>query len=1173
MYSLTSRVRLFLLCAVIVTVTAVVFYARPAGAKSPPPGAGVADIPANILLALDVSGSMSSVVATGSTFSYPYDVAVDSRGYTYIAEAYNGVAVYDENGVYLRNIGRFSSSYYPDNDDFYYVYGVAVDSDDNVYICDRYNYRVQVFNKDGGFVRSLSTNNSCKGIEVSPSDEIYIINGSSYVTIYNKSGWFITNWYKSGVVHLAFDSEGRHYVLRRIDGYERLHFYRADRSYVNFFYLTDDYVSYDMEYPTFIAVDDNNDIYISDSDYYDSAVFKIHRKSDRTHIDGSGDVDYVTYRGGYRSSSAGYYRTPYGVTWDPHREDVIIADFSNDRIQSFNAGEVVIAGGYETRLDQMVKVIKKIVSDSVLSDGAHFGLLEWSSSANISVPVSVEGAGDIYDRVDDLTASGNTYLGTAMSLAESYFLGEDSPRDGALTCQKNMIIVISDGYWVENGAEAVATNLANNYGTDTYVIGFQTTGNSNYVTLSQAGGTYPDSPLFAGNWQELYEKLSTVIRNAINADLTFAAPTIMPDVVGDDYILQATFRYKADHQWKGTLKKFALDENGEVSALAWDAGERMNLISAADRNIWTATETLPAGLNNFTAANMEHLRPLMEAHRSEPFDDADLTDLIQFVRGVDVYEEFADDEDDDGDALYAGDRWKLADIYHSRALAAGAPNARIAYEAHAGSDAYYRAENGYAAFRDGESCGGSCADRKNIVYAGSNGGMLHAFDSDTGDEVWAFIPPILLPKFKDMISSTAGKSNAVFGVDGSPVIKDVFDGEEWRTVLVIGLRQGGGGYSVLDVTDPLNPAHMFTIGYDVITEEIRYWNASGEEVVFRRTDSVPDGFNVMNMGETWSEPLILRLPVGINGEDKWVIAAGGGYNNRVNSDYGDRIYFFDIFGSEPVLHAIDLGDSDGGNNIRNSVPAKISAITADTTALFPYHGALLHVTDQDGILHKIDVSSNAEILYQRETVMNLESSAANGRVSFSPTVSAFADGGLYHVMGTGDITDLDNLGAGIDNRIFAARDAHFPDADPLAAGYTFDDLADKTDVGESCAFTEEEGWQVRLGNTGKSLSAATIFNNTVLTPVYYPSEDNVCAGGESSLLELNFTCGSEIRETGLGNGISTRAVVYNNRIYLGISDSGSAVSLPDGFVKTGNLIVGTPVNTRSTRVTVESWWE
>ena len=92
-------------------------------------------------------------------------------------------------------------------------------------------------------------------------------------------------------------------------------------------------------------------------------------------------------------------------------------------------------------------------------------------------------------------------------------------------------------------------------------------------------------------------------------------------------------------------------------------------------------------------------------------------------------------------------------------------------------EAYHRVKNGYQGFMTSKS------NRKNVLYAGSNSGMLHAIDALTGKEIWGFVPPFvaaLLPQIvnKDydgaVGSDNTGGTNPIFGVDGSPVVHDLF---------------------------------------------------------------------------------------------------------------------------------------------------------------------------------------------------------------------------------------------------------------------------------------------------------------------------------------------------------------------------------------------------------------
>ena len=109
-------------------------------------------------------------------------------------------------------------------------------------------------------------------------------------------------------------------------------------------------------------------------------------------------------------------------------------------------------------------------------------------------------------------------------------------------------------------------------------------------------------------------------------------------------------------------------------------------------------------------------------------------------------------------------------------------------------------------------------NRSSIILAGANDGMLHAFNTSNGKELWAFIPPSLIQKLRTVISSKANTTNPIFGVDGSPVVKDIYYNNKWRTIALTGLGKGGNSYFALDITDVNRPTHLFTIN----GEQIKY---------------------------------------------------------------------------------------------------------------------------------------------------------------------------------------------------------------------------------------------------------------------------------------------------------------------------------------------------------------
>jgi len=783
-----------------------------------------------------------------------------------------------------------------------------------------------------------------------------------------------------------------------------------------------------------------------------------------------------------------------------------------------------------------------------------------------------------------LSASGGTNLDRAMILAQSYLTGPSTPVNPSLGCQKTILVVISDGEWYDSQASRIAENLYRSRGIQTYAIGFGSgVGNTgNYVRLSQAGGTYPASPMYADNYQELYERLAAAIRAAIDSRLTFTAPTIMPGVSGADALFQSSFDYKKDRQWQGRFIKYALNSDGSVGDKQWDAGELLNSRAESSRKIWTVRPGLPSGLNNFTDANRALLQNSLYAGAGRAPTDAQLSRLVRFVRGVDAYDENANGNSTE-------ERWKLGDIYHSEAAIAGPPSARTSSRTEDSlTEAYYRGQNGYDAFKSAR------ATRPSVVYVGANDGMLHAFNADNGVERWAFIPPPLLDRLRNMESVRANSSNSIYGVDGSPAVKDVFYGGRWRTLLVSGLGYGGKGYFALDVTDPDNPAHLFSFANDPIEKIVYTWDADGapRQYSYQVAGAVPAQVDYSKLGDAWSKPLLLPLPY--KGATRWVAAIGGGYGGGAKTGYGSAVYVLDLENSGQVLANIALADN-AASDIGNGVAPVLAAITADSTTLAGYRGALAYFTDLQGKLWKINLTDR-DTLFGAERVFNAEATLANDRWAYHALGSSIVVDGdgvsrLYHYFGTGNQLDLQRMNNAIQNRVFGVKDKDFPatrnadGAHPFTAGSALQNTAPATGPAQ-CPQPTQRGWYANLEDmrlppvTGATLGKhqrvtgkAAVYNKSTIFSLYQPQITNACSLGTAGLLELEYRCGGPLRKTTLGAGIPTGAVVHKGRVYLGISGTGGVT--PAGWQRKDNVMVGTPAagTTAGGTVKIESWRE
>ena len=295
--------------------------------------------------------------------------------------------------------------------------------------------------------------------------------------------------------------------------------------------------------PTDAGYDSNGNIYATD--LYNSRIQKF-----------NSSMIYQSKFGSYTTNAG--FRYPYGIHVD-NSDNIFVTDFYNFAIRKYNTSltETATYGGAAgTRLDAAKKVIKKIVSNTDLTSGANFGLMEWgsgySSRTRIRVKISDTGANQIYRDVDSIYASGGTDLRYAMQMARNYFTSGQVPNWN-LSCSLNFLIVISDGYWsYHNDVLSIADQLNNAYNVKTFAVGFAVGGaNSNYQTLAQRGGT--TNPLYADNETDLLAKLTEAIKQVISGRLTFTTPAVMSDVQKGDFVYQSTFEYEIQ-QWKGSIK-------------------------------------------------------------------------------------------------------------------------------------------------------------------------------------------------------------------------------------------------------------------------------------------------------------------------------------------------------------------------------------------------------------------------------------------------------------------------------------------------------------------------------------------------------------------------------------------------------------------------------------------
>ena len=378
-----------------------------------------------------------------------------------------------------------------------------------------------------------------------------------------------------------------------------------------------------------------------------------------------------------------------------------------------------------------------------------------------------------------------------------------------------------------------------------------------------------------------------------------------------------------------------------------------------------------------------------------------------------------------------------------------------------------------------------------------------------------------------------------------------------------GLGMGGHGYYALDVTDPGSPEHLFSFSYDPDTKQGNTW------IGRNGTKSITDNFD--NLGEAWSKPLILRVPIG--GSSRWVAVIGGGFNGGNVREYGSVIYVLDLEDGGRVIKKIDISDLSG-NKIFNSVPTSLTAITPDSSDKANYTGAMVYFADLESKLWKLNLTDQGA-LYSMKQVFDVEADNLNGRLSYhSVTPTMGSDNKLRMFYGTGDQQKLMSGSLQIDNRFLGLKEQKFPSED---ASPTFKEnsLLDTTGDTSLCSDENDQGWKIKLKPGEKVTSKAMVSYGTVFFSRYEPLTTDQCALGKTSITGVDYQCGSEKFTVDLGTGISTVPTLYRGKLYIGISgDAINKFTPPEGWIKKDNLLMGEPGDLSTWQgVKTKSWRE
>jgi type IV pilus assembly protein PilY1 len=386
--------------------------------------------------------------------------------------------------------------------------------------------------------------------------------------------------------------------------------------------------------------------------------------------------------------------------------------------------------------------------------------------------------------------------------------------------------------------------------------------------------------------------------------------------------------------------------------------------------------------------------------------------------------------------------------------------------------------------------------RQAVLYVGANDGMLHAFNGDTGAEIWAYVPRIVHP----LLSSLASEDwdlNHQFIVDGSPQVADVFDSNAgaWKTILIAGLNKGGRGYYALDITDPNAPKGL--------------WEACSNSSVCAVSDS--------DFGYSYGYPVVTKRPT----DGKWVALVTSGMNNVSPGTGRGYLYVLDAL-TGAILQKVDTG---AGDTTTPSGFAKISGFannfSVDNTVTHVYGGDLL------GNLWRFDMSTSTPTALK--LAMLKDSTGKSQSITTRPELTIISGSRVVYVgtgryLGPDDLADPATLSPALpwayQQSLYAIKDrsialGNVRSSSPGLVQQTLTTTSDTTRSTSSKAvdWTGKDGWYIDF-NPGNASPGERVnidpqlIQGTLILATAVPNNSVCKIGGDSWFYQFDYKAGT-----------------------------------------------------------------